>query len=155
MAKKKTADCGEVRASRIVLVDGSGNERIVMQLESDQPSVTLLGLNGKVQASLSIVAVHHNSAELLLASPDANTVGRFSVHGDPAIEGTATLMFGGNHKRIVASTNSPTLLPSLDLIDEAGVTVTHLPPTTKTTKEMKKSKGASKKGGASKGKKKK
>lgn len=107
MAKKKTAGCGEIRASRIVLVDGSGNERIVLQLENDQPSITLLGLNDRVQARLAIVAVHENSAELLLASPDANTVGIFFVNGDPAKEGAASLMFGGGHKRIVASTNLP------------------------------------------------
>ena len=98
-----------------------------MQLVKDQPSITLIGLNGNVQVELAIVAVHHNSAELTLASPDGRTIGRFDVIGDPNKEGAATLMFGGSRKRIVASTNLPGMLPTLDLVDEDGTTVAHLP----------------------------
>ena len=127
MAKKKADDCGEIRATRIALVDGSGKDRIVMQLENDQPSITLIGLNGSVQVRLEIDAGNYNSARLLLASPNGNTVGHFVVLGDPSTEGVATVQFGGGSKRIVASTNLPTLLPTLDLIDEAGTTVAHLP----------------------------
>ena len=155
MAKKKTADCWEVRASRIVLVDGSGNERIVLQLENDQPSITLFGLNHSVQVRLGVDAGNYNSAELLLASPNGNTLGLFSVLGNPNTEGVATLLFGGGSKRIVASTNLPTLLPTLDLIDEAGITVAHLPTSSHTAKETKKTKAGSKKSVASKANKKK
>lgn len=127
MAKRTHSSVAEIRASKIVLVDSSGNDRIVMQMDNGQPSISLLGLAGKVQVRLAIIAVHDNSAELTLASPDGKTVGRFSVNGDPTNEGTATLLFGGGHKRIVASTNLPGMVPSLDLTDEAGHIVAHLP----------------------------
>jgi hypothetical protein len=135
MPKRNRSCDAEIRANRIVLVDNSGNDRIVMQVNNGQPSISLLGLNGSVQARLAIVAAHDNSAELILASPDGKTIGRFDVIGDPTKEGAATLMFGGGYKRVVASTNLPGMLPSLNLTDEAGHSVAHLPTVNLTSAE--------------------
>ena len=151
MAKKNVADCGEIRANRIVLVDGSGKERIVMQLVNDQPSVTLIGLNGNVQVRLYVDGGNYDSAELLLASSNGNTVGRFSVIGDPRKEGTASLLFGGGKKRFFASTNPPGWLPTLDLTNEAGSTVAHLPTAIPKKAANAKKKSKSKKAVKSKG----
>lgn len=151
MAKKNVADCGEIRANRIVLVDGSGNQRIVMQLVNDQPSIMLIGLNGKVQVRLSIDGGNYDTAGLLLASPNGNTFGHFSVLGDASTEGVASLEFGGGDKRFVACTNLPGQLPTLNLIDESGSTVAHLPTAIPKKAANAKKKSKSKKAVKSKG----
>ena len=139
MAKKKADDCGEIRATRITLVDGSGKDRIVMQLENDQPSITLIGLNGSVQVRLAINGEDGSNSELILVSPDGQIMGRFTATGHPSNLGLATLMLGGGlSKRVVVTTNLSGSLPTLDLIDETGVTVAHLPtPILKTAGEAK------------------
>lgn len=148
MSKKKADDCGEIRATRIALVDGSGKERIVMQLEKDHPSITLFGLKGKAQVRLLINGEDGNNAELMLLSPDGQVIGRFCAIGHPTH--AATLLLGRGRKQIVATTNPSGMPPMLDLIDEFGITLAHLPtPILKTTVNTK-AKPKSKKAVASK-----
>lgn len=125
-----TVHVQEIRAGRIVLEDESGKDRIVMEMIRGQPSIKMIGLDSNPQVFLEIAAVQANSAELRLCSPDGKTIGMFTVNGEPSKEGTATLLFGGRgKKRIVASTNLPTLPPSLTLTDETGKVIAQLPPT--------------------------
>ena len=112
----------EVRASRFVLVDDSGNTRATLGLDKGAPGLRLLDGKGKALAWLAIAAMKSRGSRLGLADENGKTRFTLSVNKDM----TLLAMRGKNGKSramLIATKNGP----EMSLRDENGKTVWNAP----------------------------
>lgn len=119
----------EIRATRIVLEDASGKERIVMELDRGQPNITLFGATGDPQIVLTID--EGKVPRISLASPSGNPVIHLKVIDGPGSVGSALLHMLGDYtgegrKEILVANGDSVSQPSIKL-NFNGTTIAHLP----------------------------